>query len=65
MYQVPFAHEETLSRVTEVARDLAHPEAIRLACHPGEFHPSGRKVDEEQDDEPCQSFPGPGVSGMR
>ena len=63
MDQVPLPREHSIDGISEVPRDLVHPQAIGERCDAGDLHLAGSQVDEEQNHEPLQSLLGPDLYG--
>ena len=60
MDQIALPFQQAVYRIRQVAPDLAHPQPIRVRSDAGDLDSSGRKLDEEQNDEPLQAGPCPG-----
>ena len=63
MNQVSFSIQDTLLHIGEIPSDLAHPQSVRHLRDARDLHLPRRQVDEEQNDKPLQSSPGPRFHG--
>ena len=59
MNQIAFAEQDSIHRVGRTSADLGYPESIRSRTDAGDLDVPCRQIDEEQNQETLQTFPGP------